>query len=195
LLPLRKLFEILHDILRLLDQRTCIVLCISEIAVLATSEAIRLVIQNPLMTERRTYSVYNPVPLPTFEANLGKFIQIRAGEEKLAVSSDRRNYMILPAEYIQNHRQGIITICEGIVPVIERGHETCLSSLFFGTSQGHTSCTRKILMEDFRPVFMRLPFENSRLYSVAKFTRVECRCANAPECPMNTTSVEGTGVI
>jgi hypothetical protein len=167
----------------------------SEITVLATSEAIHLVIQIPLRSERRTYSVYNPVPLPTFEVNLGKFIQIRAGEEKLAVSSDRRSYMILPAEYIQNCRQGIVTICEGIVPVTERVYETCLSRLFFGTSQGYTLCTREILMDDFRPVFRRLPFENSWLYSVAKLTRVECKCVSARECPTNTTSIEGTGIL
>jgi hypothetical protein len=34
-----------------------------EIAVLATIEAIRLVIQIPLRTERRTYLIYAPVPL------------------------------------------------------------------------------------------------------------------------------------
>jgi hypothetical protein len=34
-----------------------------EIAVLATIEAIRLVIQIPLRTERRTYPIHAPVPL------------------------------------------------------------------------------------------------------------------------------------
>jgi hypothetical protein len=34
-----------------------------EIAVLATIEAIHLVIQIPLRTERRTYMIYAPVPL------------------------------------------------------------------------------------------------------------------------------------
>jgi hypothetical protein len=34
--------------------------------------------------------VYTPVFLPTWEPNLGKFIQVQAGEERLAVSSDRR---------------------------------------------------------------------------------------------------------
>jgi hypothetical protein len=34
-----------------------------EIAVLATIEAIRLVIQIPLRIERRTYLIYAPVPL------------------------------------------------------------------------------------------------------------------------------------
>jgi hypothetical protein len=34
-----------------------------EIAVLPTIEAIRLVIQIPLRTERRTYLIYAPVPL------------------------------------------------------------------------------------------------------------------------------------
>jgi hypothetical protein len=34
-----------------------------EIAVLATIEAIRLVIQIPLRTERRIYLIYAPVPL------------------------------------------------------------------------------------------------------------------------------------
>jgi hypothetical protein len=50
-------------------------------------------------------------------------------------------------------------------------------------------------MEDFRSVFRRLPFENSWLYSVAKLTRVECRCVSTRGCPTNTTNIEGTGVI
>jgi hypothetical protein len=58
--------------------------------VLATSEATRLIVQIPLRTERRTYISYDPAPLPTFEPNLGKFIQIRAGSivryEKLSSS-------------------------------------------------------------------------------------------------------------
>jgi hypothetical protein len=148
----------------------------SEIAVLATSEAIRLIVQIPLRNERRTYMVYNPVPLPTFEPNLGKFIQIRAGGERLAVSSDRRSYISLQAGYVQNCREGMDTICVRTVPIAERDYETSLSSLFFGTSQGYPLCIREISVESFRPVFRRVPFKNSWLYAVAKPTRVECKC-------------------
>jgi hypothetical protein len=163
--------------------------------VLATSDAIRLVVQIPLRTERRTYMVYTPVPLPTLEPNLGRFIQVQAGERRLAVSSDRRNYMILPADYVQNCREGMVTICLGTVPIAERGYETCLSGLFFGTSQGYNLCTWEILLEGFKSVFRRLPFGNSWLYAVATPTRVQCRCVGAQECPTNLTVIEGAGVI
>jgi hypothetical protein len=132
--------------------------------VLATSEAIRLIVQIPLRTERSTYIIYNPVPLPTFELNLGKFIQIRAGGERLAVSSDRRSYMILPAGYVQNCREGMVTICVGTLQIAEWAYETCLSSLFFGISQGYPLCIREILAESFRPVFRRVPLKRIHGY-------------------------------
>jgi hypothetical protein len=115
LLSSHKLFAILSDIYVQLDQGYTLIAALkpenmhlfyasSEIAVLATSDAIRPVVQIPIRTERRTYMVYTPVPLPTLEPNLGRFIQAEAGERRLAVSSDRRNYMILPADYVQNCR-------------------------------------------------------------------------------------------
>jgi hypothetical protein len=165
------------------------------LVVLATSKAIRLIVQLPLRTERRTYTIYNPIPLPSFEPNLGKFIQVQAGRERLAGSSDRRSYMILPTGYIHNCKEGKITICIGTIPTVERTYETCLSSLFFGTSQGYLLCMRKILSENFRPVSRKHPFENSWLYAVAKLTRVECRCISTQGCPMDITTIEGTGII
>jgi hypothetical protein len=50
-------------------------------------------------------------------------------------------------------------------------------------------------MEDFRSVFRRAPFENSWLYSVAKLTRVGCRCVSTRGCPTNTTNIVGTDII
>ncbi|PNF40358.1 hypothetical protein B7P43_G03254 [Cryptotermes secundus] len=206
LLPSHKLFAILRDIYVQLEQGYSFITALkpenmhlfyasSEIAVLATSEAIRLIIQLPLRTEQRTYTVYEPIPLPSFEQNLGKFVQVQTGRQRLAVSSDKRSYMILPPGYIQNCREGNIVICRGTVPIIERNYETCLSSLFFGTGQGYESCSREILSENFRPVFRKHPFENSWLHAVGKLTRVECRCISSQRCPMNITSIEGSGII
>jgi hypothetical protein len=103
--------------------------------------------------------------------------------------------MILPAGYVQNCREWMVTICVGTVPIIERAYETCLSGLFFGTRQGYNLCTREILSEGFRPVFRRIPFENSWLYAVAKPTRVECKCVSTQGSPINITGIKGTGVI
>jgi hypothetical protein len=87
LLPSHKLFEILRDIYVQLEQGYTFIATLkpenmhlfyasSEFTALATEEAIRLIIQIPLRTERRTYSVYEPIPLPTLEPTLSKFIQI-----------------------------------------------------------------------------------------------------------------------
>ena len=148
----------------------------AQVAVLAISKAIRLVIQLPLRSERRTYSVYIPIALPTIEPNLGKFIQVQTGAEKLAVSSDRRSYMVLPEDYLKSCDEGTITICKGIVPTIERTDETCLSSLFFGTAQSYSLCTREIVSDKFRPVFRKQFFGSTWLYSVNGRTKVECKC-------------------
>ena len=103
LLPAHKMFAILRDIHIHLDQCYALIAALkpenmhlfyasSEIAVLATSEAIRLIVQIPLRTEKRTYMVYHPVTLPTFQKNLGKFIQIRVGKERLAISHTAMNF-------------------------------------------------------------------------------------------------------
>jgi hypothetical protein len=68
--------------------------------------------------------VYTPVSLPTWEPNLGKFIQIQDGEERLAVLSDRRNYMVLQRDYVQNCKEGVVMICVGIVPIVCRAYYT-----------------------------------------------------------------------
>jgi hypothetical protein len=101
LLPSHKLFVILPDIYVQLDQGYTLIAALkpenmhqfyasSENAVLVTSDAIRLVIQIQHRTERRTYIVYTPVHLPTLEPNLGRFIQVQTGEQRLTVSSDRK---------------------------------------------------------------------------------------------------------
>jgi hypothetical protein len=46
--------------------------------------------------------------------------------------------MILPTDYIQNCREGMITICLGTVAIADRAYEICLGGLFFGTSKGYT---------------------------------------------------------
>jgi hypothetical protein len=103
--------------------------------------------------------------------------------------------MIMSDEYIRNCKEGIVRICLGTIPIIDRAYETCLSGLFFGTSQGHALCTREILSEGFRPVFRRLPSGKHWLYSVEKPTKVECRCVGVQECPTNLTTIEGTGIL
>jgi hypothetical protein len=156
LLPSQKLFAILRDIYVQLDQGYTFITALklenihlfyalAEISVLATSDTICLVIQIPLRTERKTYKVYIPIPVPTLEPNLGKFIQIQAGEQRIAISSDRRNYMILPADYMQNCKGGNITIFQVTVPVADRTYETCLSKLFFEANSVYKLCSREIL--------------------------------------------------
>jgi hypothetical protein len=130
-----------------------------------------------------------------FEPNLRKFIQVQVGRQKLAIASDRRSYMIMTEEYMRSCREGIVRICPGTIPIIDRALETCLSGLFFGTSQGHALCTREIVSEGFRPVFRKLPLANHWLYSVGKSTRVECRCVGDQGCPTNLTTIEGTGIL
>jgi hypothetical protein len=206
LLPSQKLFAILRDIYVQLDQGYTFITVLkpenvhifyaaSEITALATGEAIHLIIQVPLKTESGTYSFYTPIPLPMFQPNLRWFIQVQVRKQKLAISSDRRSYVIMPDEYIQNCKEGIVRICLGTIPIIDRAFETCLSGLFFETSQGHALCTREIISEGFRPVFRRLPSGNHWLYSVGKPTRVECRCVGVKGCPTNLTMIEGTGIL
>jgi hypothetical protein len=161
----------------------------SEFTALATEEAIRLVIQIPLRTGKRTCSVYEPIPLPTLEPTLSKFMQIQVGRERLAVSSDRRNYMILQEGYIRYCRGETVTICVGAVPIIERSCETCLSSSFYGSSRSYSLCGREILMGNFNPVFRRFPFDSSWLYEVARPLGVECKCVGTERCPLDTMSI------
>jgi hypothetical protein len=205
LLPSHKFFEILRDIHVQLDQGYSLITNLkpenmhlfyasAEIAALATSDAIRLIVQIPLRTERRTYVVYSPIPLPTWEPNLGKFIQVQAGDKKIAIASDRRSYMILPRGYFQNCKEGIVVICLGTVPITARTQETCLSGLFFGT-EGHELCSREIVREGFAPIFRKLPVGNSWLYSVEGLMKVECKCVGPQECPSNVTVIQGTGII
>jgi hypothetical protein len=101
-----------------------------SITAFATPEAMRLVIQIPLRTESRTYLVYTPVPVPTFEPVLGKFAYVQVEDKRIAISSDKRSYAELTPSYLQNFRVGAVTICESMAPIFERSYETCLIVYF-----------------------------------------------------------------
>jgi hypothetical protein len=96
----------------------------SAISAIATQKTIRLLIQIPLKTDGSTYSVYDPIPIPTFEPTVGKFVKIYVADgRRLAVSVDRRNYMELTRDYRQNCRVGEVTICQGDTPIYEHSRK------------------------------------------------------------------------
>jgi hypothetical protein len=99
------------------------------IAALEIPETIRLLIQIPLRTEGQTYLVYAPVPVPLLEFILGKFTNMQVDDHRIAVSSEKRSYVLLelPPNYLENCR---MSSCESVTPIYERSRETCLSSLF-----------------------------------------------------------------
>jgi hypothetical protein len=109
-----------------------------------------------MKTDRSTYSVYEPIPFPTFEDTLGKFFQIYVADERqLAVSVDGRIYFELPRDYRQNCGLGEVTICKGDTPIYERGRKTCFSSIF-NEKEVQELCTRLVLKGGFTPIFRKL---------------------------------------
>jgi hypothetical protein len=147
--------------------------------------AIRLMVHIPLWTERRTYLVYTPPLLPTFEPILETFVQIQVADQRIAIHSD----------YLQNCRERIVTICEGAVPIFGRTHETCLSSLFFGGSETHILWDRVVLSPGFIPVVGEVVLADSWLHVVGKLVRLECRLTSAQECSAVPINIEATGVL
>jgi hypothetical protein len=98
LLPSHKLCEILREIVIRMPQGYSplapvrpetihIVYATSAISAIATKETIRLPIQVTLKTKGSTYSIYDPISIPTFKSTLGKFVQIDVSDgRRLAVS-------------------------------------------------------------------------------------------------------------
>jgi hypothetical protein len=134
----------------------------AEIAALATSDVIRLVVQVPLKTERRIYTVYDPISSHILESALRKFLQMENGGGGGIGDSIRQKVLYAsPPGYKRNCKGGAVT-GTGVVPIIDRAYETCLGGIFFWMSQGYQLRSREILVGEVSPVFRRLPFKNEK---------------------------------
>ena len=51
------------------------------------------------------------------------------------------------------------------------------------------------MSNDFRPIFRKLLVKDAWLYAVNRLTRIECKCLNTHNCPLNKTSIQGIGVL
>jgi hypothetical protein len=83
-----------------------------QIAAVATSNSIGLIIYIPLKSESVTYGVSKAIPIPAFEPILNRHVKIGTASRLIAISSDKRSYMLIDIEYLGNCRKGFITLSQ-----------------------------------------------------------------------------------
>jgi hypothetical protein len=105
---------------------------------------------------------------------------LRTAEEWIAVSKDRRNFVVLDTDFSKFCREGYINYCEFKTPVYDGNYMTCLSALYYGKiNAANELCERVVWGFKFEPIFVLvLTNPATWLYSLHDPLTLECECPN-----------------
>jgi hypothetical protein len=106
-----------------------------------------LVMKIPLKTADRQFTLYKLVVMPS-RISGNKFVQYQPDFSYLAVSYNRRDYLLLDEAHVQLCTSGSITICPSVTALYDVQTVSCEASLFFQYKDGHRVCRRLLLDYD-----------------------------------------------
>ena len=84
-------------------------------------------------------------------------------------------------------------ICPADKPIYGRSILTCESSLYFQRDEARILCTRRILPQNFAPVFIR--HSHDWIYSVSGKQQVNLKCRHNTTWTTSTWSLQGNGIL
>ena len=151
-----------------------------QIAAVASPHAIRLFLQMPLREDFRTFFIFKILTVPIYNFDFKRYVQLRIAEEWRAVSNDRRNFVVLDADFSKFCREGYINFCEFRTPVYDRHYMICLSDIYYGKADAANElCERVVWGSKFETIFV-LVLKNPAtwLYSLQDPFTLECECPN-----------------
>jgi hypothetical protein len=142
----------------------------------ATSKSTRLFIEIPLRAADRYFTLYQAHSLPFFHEGIKKFIQIDEPFTYLAVAEDRQSFTILTKDMLAKCTTDFYTICSSNMVLRKIHEENCLIALFMGKAKIALRKCRRVLLEDFEPVWIRSPDAKHWIYSLKEPTHVTLKC-------------------
>jgi len=125
------------------------------ISVLVDYRSVKLVMLILLKTIERYFYLYKLITFPHNISDLDNYIQLVAEHDNLVLDDSNQRFLLWKETDIQKCRGKGIMICPADKPVYGRNIITCESSLYFQRDEARTLCIRKILPQNFAPVFIR----------------------------------------
>jgi hypothetical protein len=101
-----------------------------QLLAVATKESVRLLVQIPQRTELSICTIYEAIPIPTFQPDIQNFVQIGRTREWFTIRADYRNYIKLDFDCVTYCRTGYITFCDFREATLDRSFESCVGGYF-----------------------------------------------------------------
>jgi hypothetical protein len=117
--------------------------------------SVKLVMSAPLKTFEGHYYLYKLIIFPHKISNFDNYIQLTAEYDNLVPDDFNQRVLLWENADFKNCRGKGITICPEDKPIYSRNVLTCESSLYFQRDEARTLCSRRILPQNFAPIFIR----------------------------------------
>jgi hypothetical protein len=149
---------------------------VANVHATATSQSIRLFIDIPLKAADRYFELYQVHSLPFFHQGIKKCIKIDEPFTCLAVAEDRQFFTTLSTDMLKECTTDFYTVCPSNLVLRKTTNENCLMALFMGKTSVIEKKCKRIIFNDFEPIWIRSPDAKYWVYSLKDPTRVTMRC-------------------
>ena len=126
-----------------------------DISVFADYHSVKLVMLIPLKAFERHFYLYKLITFPYKISNLDNYIQLTAEYNNLVLDDSNQRFLLWKEADIKKCRGKGIMTCPADKPIYGRNVLTCESSLYFQRDEARTLCSRRILPQNFVPIFIR----------------------------------------
>jgi hypothetical protein len=160
--------------------------------VIANSHYIYLVLNVPLRTTNRHFTLFRIITLPV-RVSSDNFVQYLVDFAYFGLERSQQSYLLLSEADFARCSKGNVVICPADVAVYDIRTYMCESSLFFKTGSTDPSCRRKLLFHHSAPSLQR--YGKLWVYHFPKQHHLTLRCTKADSQIPHTLSLEGSGLL
>ncbi|PNF31232.1 hypothetical protein B7P43_G14084 [Cryptotermes secundus] len=158
---------------------------VAKVHATAASRNNRLFIDIPLRAADRSFMLYETHSLPFFHKGIQQFMKIDEPFVYLAVTKDQQFFTILTTERLAKCTTDFYTICPSNMVLRKSNEENCLIALFTGKTEVAMKKSRRVLLREFVPVWIRSPDAKYWVYSKEKSTHITLKCRPLGGSPLD----------
>ena len=109
----------------------------------------------PLKIFERHFYLYKLITFPYKISNFENYIQLTAEYDNLVLDYSNQRFLLWKEADIKKCRGKGIMMCPADKPINDRNVLTRESRLYFQRNEARTLCSRRILPQNFAPIFIR----------------------------------------
>ena len=164
-----------------------------DISVLADYHSVKVVKLIPLETFDRHVYLYKLISFPYKISSLDNYIQLTAEYDNLVLDDSNQRFLLWKEADIRKCRGKGIMICPADKLIYGWNVLTCESSSYFQRDEARTLCSRRILPQNFAPIFIR--HSHAWIYSFSGKQQVNLKCRRNATWITSTWSLQGSGIL